>query len=200
MDKKEKCPDCGAAVGKPHKNGCDVQRCSICGSQKISCNCTDRDPLASVWTGEWPKRVTQIDLQLTGDLSETTRGSDDDQELSPDQQVFLRELEQYVGDDDQPQRHVTIKQRLLRFVAVNLNDVAIHTASGALSDMLYDAHEEMAVDLLEPIFERSDFWPQRIAAELLGLSTDVEYDCEELVREFEHPRKQLKNLNSIQTE
>ncbi|MAX38803.1 MAG: hypothetical protein CME33_19775 [Gimesia sp.] len=200
MDKKEKCPDCGVAVGEPHKNECDVQRCSACGGQRISCDCETHDPLASVWTGVWPKRVTQIDLQLTGDPSETTRGSDNDQELSPDEQDFLRELEQYVEDDDQPQRHVTIKQRLLRYVAVNLNEVATHTASDALSDMLYDAHEQMAVDLLEPIFERSEFWTQRIAAELLGLSTDVEYDCEELVKEFEHPRKQLKNLNSIQTE
>tara|TARA_R110002111_G_scaffold100975_1_gene156372 strand:+ start:16433 stop:16927 length:495 start_codon:yes stop_codon:yes gene_type:complete len=55
MDKKEKCPDCGTALGEPHKNDCDIQRCSECGGQKISCDCATHTPSKSVWNDEWPE-------------------------------------------------------------------------------------------------------------------------------------------------
>jgi hypothetical protein len=51
------CPDCRVEPGQPHIGGCDVERCSVCTRQLISCKCTDRekhDPMASAWTGEWP--------------------------------------------------------------------------------------------------------------------------------------------------
>lgn len=48
------CPDCGTPIGQPHKPSCDVERCSVCGTQRISCGCDGHEPAKSVWTGEWP--------------------------------------------------------------------------------------------------------------------------------------------------
>lgn len=59
------CPDCGAGIGKPHQDGCDVARCLVTGRQRLQCgdedfpdgehpgeNCGD-----DIWTGEWPGTV-----------------------------------------------------------------------------------------------------------------------------------------------
>jgi len=48
------CHDCGAKPGEPHRDGCDVERCSVCGGQRLQCECDGHDPLFSRWTGIWP--------------------------------------------------------------------------------------------------------------------------------------------------
>lgn len=50
------CPNCGAGNCESYLNDCDIERCSVCGSQKISCDCLDHDPQLSARTGEWPKK------------------------------------------------------------------------------------------------------------------------------------------------
>ena len=52
----EPCPDCRVVVGEYHKDMCDVERCSVCGGQYISCDCeSDEEPDKRFkWEGEWP--------------------------------------------------------------------------------------------------------------------------------------------------
>jgi hypothetical protein len=48
MERRKHCPDCGAKIGKQHHEGCDVDRCSECEGQRLSCGC---DSEAGIWKG-----------------------------------------------------------------------------------------------------------------------------------------------------
>lgn len=57
------CPDCAAKPGQRHKTGCDVERCSVCGGQRLSCGCPGHDSAFARWTGNWPG---EAEAQLLG--------------------------------------------------------------------------------------------------------------------------------------
>jgi hypothetical protein len=52
------CHDCGAKPGEIHMDGCDTERCSVCGSQRLQCDgdpeCDEHDKAFARWTGIWP--------------------------------------------------------------------------------------------------------------------------------------------------
>jgi hypothetical protein len=48
-----KCHDCKAEPGELHVDGCDIERCSACGGQRIGCECGFVDARMP-WSGEYP--------------------------------------------------------------------------------------------------------------------------------------------------
>lgn len=59
------CPDCGVSPGEIHLDHCDVERCSCCGDQKMSCYCHPHDKAFARWTGFWPGSLEAESLGLT---------------------------------------------------------------------------------------------------------------------------------------
>jgi hypothetical protein len=51
-EKLRNCHDCDAKPGEQHDPNCDVARCTSCGGQRLSCDCSDGD--TDIWTGLWP--------------------------------------------------------------------------------------------------------------------------------------------------
>ena len=48
------CPDCGAANGQLHADGCDVERCPHCGDQRLTCGARVKQAARIPWDGSWP--------------------------------------------------------------------------------------------------------------------------------------------------
>jgi hypothetical protein len=77
-----------------------------------------------------------------------------------------------------------LRRRLAQHLA-NWNENLVRTATGGFRDLLFNAHDELLEELLKPLIEWSDFWSHRMAAEILNLNLDDEYDCGELLDLFE---------------
>lgn len=58
------CPDCAVPPRSPHRGNCDVERCSVCGLQRLSCSCEGHDRLFARWTGWWPGELEADALRI----------------------------------------------------------------------------------------------------------------------------------------
>ena len=63
------CPECGAKPGQVHEIGCDIETCSCCGGQRLSCFCPIRshDRKFARWTGFMPGTLECIALNYFTD-------------------------------------------------------------------------------------------------------------------------------------
>jgi len=60
----DNCFSCGVVAGKIHKKKCDIERCSVCGGQYVSCRCDGNDKQFSRWTGFWPGELECKSLNM----------------------------------------------------------------------------------------------------------------------------------------
>jgi len=79
--KPQTCHDCGVEPNQNHLRGCDVERCSKCKGQRISCGCTT-EQVSEVWTGIWPGTVECKELRLVTTFDEGKTWSFDYNELA----------------------------------------------------------------------------------------------------------------------
>lgn len=81
------CPDCAVEVGCTHREGCDVERCTVCGEQRMCCECEEHMPEHAIWTGLWPGQEACYQLNWFSKLVPGVgwvRCAPDDPEASPD--------------------------------------------------------------------------------------------------------------------
>jgi hypothetical protein len=62
LPESKPCHDCGAQPGEIHKDGCDTERCSVCGGQYFVCGCAGHDKGFARWTGFWPGSLEALAL------------------------------------------------------------------------------------------------------------------------------------------
>ena len=83
------CHDCSAKPGQVHDFGCDVERCSYCGGQRMCCGCEPHDGKFARWTGIWPGFAEALALGISinaiqGHLAVLVHGKPGERLLEPD--------------------------------------------------------------------------------------------------------------------
>lgn len=59
-----RCPECNTTIGHFHSDGCDCERCPICGEQALSCSHTRKEMITAgrlTWTGHFPMTAEAVE-------------------------------------------------------------------------------------------------------------------------------------------
>ena len=92
------------------------------------------------------------------------------------------------------ERELELRRRLLSHITANVTEDVIEIATDGLREFLSEV-PEYAGELLAPLFELSDYWPNAMAKVALGLPANDDLDIEELLDRFENPTKEGENKN-----